>query len=291
MSKGILYTASGIQFVDEAAVSAARVSEIIPDVPIALITDVEEAERAAINTDVFDTIQHIESTSGGFSDQITSLSHTPFDRTLCLDTDIYMDAPVDDVFDLLDEFDIAAAHNHDGSAYDVAGVPDAFPEYNTGVVAYRQSDRFDRFLDSWGQWYDELSSPENTQNQPAFRKALYTSDLRVATLPSEYNTMLRYPGHAQGPVKLFHGRLLDIDTPGAGKYLDVPEASRTINATEQHRTWTLLGGLTLHTDKQDSQVNRFRLIAEKEGVSEAIRRTVRKLLSGRGGIRHRVRSR
>lgn len=44
MSKGIFYTALGIQFVEEAVVSAEHVSAIMPDIPIALITGVGEAE-------------------------------------------------------------------------------------------------------------------------------------------------------------------------------------------------------------------------------------------------------
>lgn len=276
MTEGVLYIASGKPFVKEAAVSAARLREFMPHTPVAIVTDVAGVKTAGTP---FDQVIQADDSDRDFGDQIRYLEKTPFDRTLCLDTDIYLDAAVEDVFEVLDAFDIAAAHNQDGSAYEVSGVPDAFPEYNTGVVAYRMSHSFRAFLEEWRDYYAELTSGENSQNQPAFRKALYESELRVATLPSEYNTMVRYPGHAKGPVKMFHGRLLDINSPGAGKYIDVPKAAAIINSTEQHRTWTLLGGLQLHTDKRDSPLHKYRLRAQEHGIREATRRAISKIWS------------
>lgn len=140
VDKGILYIATGREFVKEAAISARTVQQHMPELPIAIITDTEP------NADVFDIVEVINRATRGFADQIQYLSETPFDKTLCIDTDIYVDAPVDDLFDVLDEFDIAVAHNHDRSAFEVSDVPAAFPEYNTGVLAYKMSEQFRAFL-------------------------------------------------------------------------------------------------------------------------------------------------
>jgi len=193
-----------------------------------------------------------------------------------------MDDPVHEIFDLLNNFDIVAAHNYDRSRYEIPDVPSAFPEYNTGVIAYWMSERFEDFLSEWEMWYKELSSTEIPQNQPAFRKALYNSNLRIATLPPEYNLMVRYPGHAIGTVKLFHGRLLDIDSPGAEMHYDIPAAAEKINSTTEHRVFTQLGGLTIHSNKEDHPIHYARMVLERNGifgtVSKVCERTHNKIL-------------
>lgn len=227
---GVYYIATGDPFVREAELSAKSVRHAMPDVPIAIATDVQPEFD-------FDHVIDITDPEHGFSDQIHNLHRSPFDRTLHLDTDIYVGTDVSDLFDLLYQFDIAAAHNHDREAYDLPGVPDSFPEYNTGVLAYRNNDALRSFTQSWADTYTQLSTEENTQNQPSFRKTLYESALRVATLPTEYNCMVRYPGHIKNDVKIAHSRLLDIPTPGANKSVDVVDAFNTLNEYKEHRLY------------------------------------------------------
>ena len=269
---GVFYIATGDQFVAEAERSAQSVRDAMPDVPIAIATDGEPEFG-------FDHVIEIDDPDYSFTDQIANLHRSPFDRTLHLDTDIYMDANAEELFDVLDRFDIAVAHNHNRSVYDPPGVPDSFPEYNTGVVAYRNDDALREFTEFWDEVYKDLYDGGNPQNQPSFRKALYESDLRIATLPPEYNLMLRYPGHAIGEVKLFHGRLLDIDTPGAGKYTDVEEAAETINATTDHRVFTQLGGISVYSNDESNPINKIRMGIWRHGVLGAFRRGVSKIRS------------
>jgi hypothetical protein len=275
---GFLYIATGEDFVQEARISAKTVNRQHQDIPICLISDVE------ITDDVFDKVITVEEPAYGFEDQIYNLSRTPFDQTIYLDTDIYADGSVTDVFDLLDQFDMAVTHNNDGEAWPVEGVPESFPELSTGVVAYRLTDQFLDFLSIWEDLYFEnKQSNEPMQNQPTFRQAVYESDIRFATLRQEYNCAFWTPGYAVGQVKLFHGRLQSVDSPGAGKYFDVETAVEVINQTEEPRTYTQLGGLTLHTNKTDSLIHRARLSYRKHGIkhvlregTKLIRKTIRK---------------
>ncbi len=267
---GVFYIATGEEFVAEAERSAQSVRDAMPDIPMAIATDSDPKFE-------FDRVIEIDDPDYSFTDQIANLHRSPFDRTLHLDTDIYVDANAEELFDILDRFDIAVAHNHDRSVYDPPGIPDSFPEYNTGVVAYRNDDKFRDFTRSWDAIYKHLYDGENPQNQPSFRKALYESDLRIATLPPEYNLMLRYPGHAIGEVKLFHGRLLDIETPGAGKFTDVEKAARKINSTTDHRVFTQLGGISVHSNDESNPVNRIRMAIWRHGLTEAVRRGVSKI--------------
>lgn len=90
--------------------------------------------------------------------------------------------------------------------------------------------------------------------------------------------MVRYPGHAIGPVRMFHGRLLDIDTPGAGMFEDVPKVAQKINATEEHRVWTQLGGFSVYSNKESSVINRIRMGIQRHGVRGAVSRLFEKLV-------------
>ena len=267
---GVFYIATGNQFVAEAELSAKSVRDVMPDIPIAIATDVDPEFS-------FDRVIEIGDPDFGFTDQISNLHRSPFDRTLHLDTDIYMDANAEELFDVLDRFDIAVAHNHDRSAYDLPSVPDSFPEYNTGVVAYRNDKKLRKFTESWDSVYDDLFDGGNSQNQPSFRKALYHSDLRIATLPPEYNLMLRYPGHAIDEIKLFHGRLLDIETPGAGKFTDVKEAAEKINSTTDHRVFTQLGGISVYSNKESNPIHWIRMGIWRHGFIGACKRGISKV--------------
>ena len=267
---GVFYIATGDQFLAEAELSAKSVHDAMPEVPIAIATDTSPDFD-------FDHVIQVEDPDYSFTDQIANLHRSPFDRTLHLDTDIYMDANAEELFDVLDQFDIAVAHNHNRSVYDPPGVPDSFPEYNTGVVAYTNDDDLREFTRAWQSTYDDLFDGGNPQNQPSFRKALYESDLRIATLPPEYNLMLRYPGHAIGEVKLFHGRLLDIDTPGAGKYTDVEQAAEKINARTDHRVFTQLGGISVYSNNESNPINRIRMGIWRHGFFGACRRGLSKI--------------
>lgn len=263
---GFVYIATGDAFVDEAIRSAQTVDTQHPEIPICLMSDRD------VSHPVFDEVLVLDDPAYGFEDQILHLDDTPFDRTLYLDTDIYMDDTVDNVFEILDEFDVALAHSQSREAWPVEGVPAAFPEYNSGVVAYKLSDRFREFLSIWKDiYFSNKSGDETERNQPSLRKALYESDVRIATLTQEYNCMFRYPGHVVGKVKLFHGRLQPIDGPGAGEYFDADTAVDVINQTDSSRVFTQLGGISLHTNKTDSLLHRARLSYRMHGLKHVLR--------------------
>jgi len=56
---------------------------------------------------------------------------------------------------------------------------------NTGVIAYRNTPGFRALVANWIAIFE--SQPLEYHDQPAFREALYASDLRFAVLTFEYN--------------------------------------------------------------------------------------------------------
>lgn len=166
-------------------------------------------------------------------------------------------------------FDIAASFNpnRDLDTRDL-GVPESFPEYNTGVLVYDTAAVADIF-ETWANRYQN----EHEHDQPSFRRVVYDSDVRIATLTREYNCMIRCPGKVVKPVKLFHGRLLDVDSPGAPKYFDVEEAASNINEYEGHRIYHR-GGRIAGFPRLARQLHLFRHSLREEGIIVTARRTL-----------------
>lgn len=236
-SQGVLYVAKEPDYVDEATLSARSVRDQMPDVPIGLIT------RPDADADVFDIVIERDDLRGDFGDAVHQFHRTPFDRTILFDTDIYCCEPIDDVFEVLDAFDIAAAHAPFRHATgrvtipEVEDVPLVFPEYQGGVIAYADTDRVASFHDRWLGAYQSTLERGWHSDQASFRAALYHSDCRVATLPPEYNCLVRMPNAVTGPVKVIHNRLLDIDGDGAVKLIDTDRAVDTINQRADRRVF------------------------------------------------------
>lgn len=212
-NRGILYIASGTNYRDEAIISARSVKAAWPDVPIAIITD------QPLEAGIFDIVQ-ITALQGDNIDKVRNVSRSPFERTILLDTDTYCLQPFPELFDLLERFQLAAALDISrfSERWDPStgrhvfiqgdGVPECFIELNTGVIAFRNEPDVLQVFDQWLKacLAARGAADPYAQDQPSFRKVIYNSGLRIATLPSEYCFRLHTPDYARTAVKILHGR-------------------------------------------------------------------------------------
>lgn len=209
-STGIVYIATGEEYVREATTSAKSLKCHMPNTEISLFTN------RSIDVGCFDKVHSIEEARGDYGDSILQPEMVCYDRTLFVDTDTYITDDISEVFCLLDEFDVAAAHNPGSRTTSgdqgcpAQNVPESFPLYNTGVLALKRNETVFDLLTNWESIYQEhISKAESALNQPAFREALYHSNAQIATLPSEYNCRVRYGGSTgflTSEVKIVHGR-------------------------------------------------------------------------------------
>ncbi|HEY8899988.1 MAG TPA: hypothetical protein VIM61_06215 [Chthoniobacterales bacterium] len=203
MQTGVLYIATGRRHVGEMLVSARSVRRHMPGVPIIVYTD-----QADLPADVFDEVRPIANPRHSFIDKIAPLCDTPFERTIFLDTDTYLCAPVPDLFEILDRVDLALAHapyRHDRPFV----TPNCFPELNTGVLAYRRSPEMNALFEDWLRLYEKevAETGKMDSDQPAFREALYRSPLTFSVLPPEYNLRTVMPAAVgRCSVRIIHGR-------------------------------------------------------------------------------------
>lgn len=248
MSVGVMYIAVGESFVAEAAHSAASVKAQMPQLPIALVSN------RAPGDSVFDTVVQVEQREYASTDRARLLMLSPFERTLYLDTDTFVCLPITELFVLLDRFDLAVAHGQmrvrDTDAETLADlytlVPLSYPQFNTGVLLYKQSPAFAQFMQ---QWIDlnarntaicTARGKEPPSNQTGFREALYLSDLRASTLTPEYHCRPGWVGFLSGQVKILHGRRNDL--ANAAKMLN--------RSTDQRVFVNFPGGLTSYTREE-----------------------------------------
>lgn len=200
-TQGLLYVATGPRFGAEAHASALRVRELMPAVALAFASESDPGKN------LFRHWIPIPNPTGTFADKIAPLARTPFEQTVFLDTDTYLCEGVPELFGLLERCDIAMAH----APMRVTGsvqVPPCFPECNSGVIAYNMNDRTRNLFSLWERFYsDQLASTGQPDDQPALRRALWESDVRLAILPPEYNFRFLMPSFSgRGKVKILHGR-------------------------------------------------------------------------------------
>lgn len=209
-SRGVVYIATdSMRYVELAAASARAARHHLGGPAIALYTDLAEARGFK----EFDTVELIPNlTPGGhtsqdfcegrlyFESKIKILMGSPFSQSLYLDCDVIAEAPVD-LFGLLERFDIAAAHAPMRLSRWSLGlpIPECFPDFNVGLLLYRAG--LDEFFDRWLANYLEHPQPHD---QTSFRKTVWETGVRVATLPPEYNRRPDDLAAGQG-LRIRHG--------------------------------------------------------------------------------------
>ena len=207
--KGIIYVAIRDFYVREACISAESMRAYMPDIPIILYTDRTPPDDAAR---LFSKVVHLtEPHPKPHLNKLICMRDSPFQRTLFLDTDTFACGSPAELFDLLDRFDVAMAleRRYRDEFPAGSGVPDVFPEFNQGVVAFRQTPEFRRVVDAALEWAAAFHARtgEHTDDQIPMRIALYTSDLRIVTLPSEFNCRFHTFGQLNAAVKILHARI------------------------------------------------------------------------------------
>lgn len=201
-SKGVIYIAVGERYRAEAAISAASVRATNPGLPLHLLTDAESPAEA-----VWDQVQRMDAPHPGSAAKL-HMDRAPWERCLFLDTDTLVIGSLEPVFTLLERFDFTAVQHSGGHHYQIPGLPSSFPEYNSGVIAWRKNSRVDAFFTRWRELYAQMIEPSGrTWDQKSLRLALYESDLRISSLPHRYNLMPYFPAVVECEAVVLHGRM------------------------------------------------------------------------------------
>jgi hypothetical protein len=210
MSNGALYIITqDPRYVDLLLTSAASLKKAMPELPITAFS------QFPVESGLFESVVRVEPSKDGFYDKSKLIQNSPYERTLFIDADTFVLEPVPELFALLDHFDCAATHEEYVSTdwhnrYPRIDIPASFPEFNTGILMLKRSERTVRLLDDWGSLYRKYLDEKPgvaINDQPFFRVAACFSDARIATLTREYNCKFRGQGYLNGRVKILHGHV------------------------------------------------------------------------------------
>jgi hypothetical protein len=210
MSSGAIYIITqDSRYIGLLLNSAASLKHVMPDLPVTVFS------QFPIESPLFEGVIRVDGSSDGFYDKTLLMRQTPYERTLFIDADTYFVEAVPELFTVLDQFDCAATHeeylntdwwNH----YVRPDIPASFPEFNTGILAFKRSPRMNRVLEEWSNLYRtfmENNPGKEMNDQPFFRAAVYANEARIATLTREYNCKFRGQGYLNRRVKILHGHV------------------------------------------------------------------------------------
>jgi hypothetical protein len=175
---------------------------------------------------VLDRIAHVH------RPRFESFLATRFDQAIFIDGDTLFIAPVYEVFEVLDHFDIALAHAPQylspqgvraGVFEALPRVSLALPEWNAGVIAARVNDGFRSMVRRWIELFGQCRAMGFHMDQAPLRSALALSALRIATLSANYNFRANIAQGIAGTVKILHAH---GDLARIGEYINESLAMR-----------------------------------------------------------------
>lgn len=207
MTKGYLYVANQQKFVNEAILSVKSLKRFNSE-PICLVcTSNLDSEKIRETFDEVIIINDLQNHT--YMAKVVGLQATPYDRTIFLDGDTFITDTISELFDILDLGDFATTleqslhtTNTKNLKYTVV-----FPEFNSGVIAYRNNAIMHKVFTDWMNFNVENKIGND---MPGLREAILINfkEVRFSILPSCYNehgfsTMLIL----NTKVKIIHERL------------------------------------------------------------------------------------
>lgn len=228
---GILLIATNEGFIGASNALARSVRKVMPDIAI----DIHCDQPGFLERELYDDVQIIEDPHR--RSKVDRLPLTRFDRTLYLDSDIRVIEDISEMFRLLDRFDLAIAHAHARHRKETLtkwrnDLPESFPQYNGGVILYHSAKK--EVLDFMRHWQRVFHESEFRKDQVTLRELLWETDLRLHTLPPEYN--VRYEKYLDvWDAKEAKPRILHFQRFRSGDEDFAQDAAKTVKSTRQKR--------------------------------------------------------
>jgi len=187
INEGFLYIAFNKSFLEEAIFSALSLKKNTKK-KIAIFTDINDPRLNKI----FDFIgiinpSHIRS-------KVDFMSKSPFKKTIFLDSDTFIKNNIDDIFEILNKFDVVACIDSarkrkyiSDKILEYSQIPYGFAEINSGVLGFKSNKKVKYFLKMWQKKFFKYIKETSGWDQPSCRIALWNSNVKLHILPSEYN--------------------------------------------------------------------------------------------------------
>ena len=126
--------------------------------------------------------------------KVEYISQSPFENTVYLDSDTFINENIGDLFQLLNKYDFGGVfcnsrkrENYSKLISKYSDIPYSFSEVNTGVMVFNNSSEVKDLFRQWHEYYYKYLPKTNGWDQPSFRVALWESKVKLCHLPPEYN--------------------------------------------------------------------------------------------------------
>ena len=231
--RGIVYVSTGKKYISEALANIALTKKYNPHLPITLVSDIP------VSSDLLDVNLLLNNPSFSYFDKIQGLSSLlPYTYNLFLDSDAFAVDNLDELFKMLIPFDISASFAPVSipPGWCDLSIPNAFPEYNTGVIYLKNSPITRKFLIDWRFLYQRILGQCNqTWDQATFRSVLWQyltqTKLSFYCLSSSFNIRTSKPWTVSRGQKasIIHGRFNRDELPDFIDFLN--------HDIDKFRTW------------------------------------------------------
>ena len=183
--RGVLYIAFGDCFMKELRFSAESVKKYNPDLHISVFTDKPFECEFVDNVQIME-VRHLRP-------KIDYIKFAPYEETIFLDTDTIINHSLDDLFGILQKYDMALVHDlarkrkkFESTIPAYGEIPYSFSEINTGVIAFKKNDKTNKLFEDWRENFYKYYNVV-PWDQPSFRVSVWNSDVTMYVLPPEYN--------------------------------------------------------------------------------------------------------
>ncbi|MEM9982468.1 MAG: putative nucleotide-diphospho-sugar transferase, partial [Bacteroidota bacterium] len=160
--------------------------------------------------------------------KVEGLKLSPYQKTFFVDTDTFFCHDCQELFKLLDYYDLLIGHDpvDQKLIYNGDTLLEGYTPYNTGIIVFSNNTACTNLLEKWLDVYKEKFE-EYPHDQAPFMEALLYSQIKIYALQSIYNFRFRFIVNAlPQEVKILHGRHAPFE-----------EIANVLNSKLKQRVW------------------------------------------------------
>jgi hypothetical protein len=211
MKTAVVWIAGGESYTIDAITSRDSLKRWNPDIPCILATDVKNIPTGydgliELSPRRYPAIWYLDSTR--YVGEAFNALRNDFDSILFLDTDTYIAAPIDDLFELADRFDICVSHGVTRQTTNTINpIPNSFPEFEIGVMLVQTNERVKNLFADWLELYEKHSEVYKNNDQGPLREALWINKyINMYVLTEEYHCRWGFGSCVVSTVRILHSR-------------------------------------------------------------------------------------
>jgi len=212
MRQAVVWIAGGESYTTDAETSCASVKQHNPGLMCILATDYHGKVSSIYDRVIrlpprrYPDIWFLDSVY--YTNIVFDTLYGEYDSFLILDTDCFCSAPLDDMLQLAERFDLCASHGVTRQTTNTfMPIPDAFAEFEVGVMLVSCNEHVRSLFRDWLELYENHVSLYGNNDQGPFREAIWINKyINIYILPEEYHCRWGFGACVVSTVRILHSR-------------------------------------------------------------------------------------